>query len=99
MMYVVLSPLISTVVPVCDDGTGPVEVGRDAYLVDAANAHDARWDAYRLAERRGDAWPALNRGDGLHPLHGCTVEPPLSPEDADPAAWPGRFVDAMVRSA
>ena len=56
--YYVCSPEYGTVEPILDDGTGPIEYGRETVEVMAANKHEARIWGLRLlrASTSRDAW-------------------------------------------
>ena len=70
--WAVCGPEIGTVVPVCDDGTGPMEYGRDYIEIEAATKREALVKGLRAfrrheAEYQGndDWW-----NDGGNPFNG-----------------------------
>ena len=71
----VVSPEYGTVVPVCDDGTGPMEYGCDAVEVEADTKRDALLLGVQELLKRDDSWPSVNRQDGQPPWAGMRVEP------------------------
>lgn len=64
------------VVPILDDGTGPMEYGRDVVEIEAVNRRDALILGVREMLRlhksnwRDYRWCADNQGDGVNPFAG-----------------------------
>ncbi len=70
-MWLVVSPEYGTVIPVCDDGTGPMEYGAATIYIEAATKHDAILLGVKAMKARGDDWLA----DAECPYTGVTAEP------------------------
>ena len=69
--YFVVSPTMSYVVPILDDGTGPIEEGACVVSVEARTKRDAR----KLAVKHPDMadWVDMARGDDQNPFSGLDV--------------------------
>lgn len=74
MRYIVVSPEMESVIPITDDGRGPVEPYCDVALVDAANRNEARWKAWRTWKQHGADWPAEASDNDWFPTRGLQVE-------------------------
>ncbi len=70
--WYVVSPEYGTVIPICDDGTGPLEYEADCVRVDAETKRDALLLGVKLM--RADPTCAWVR-DAENPYAGMTVEP------------------------
>lgn len=81
MRYLVITPEYDEVMPVLDDGSGPVETGRDVIEIDAETSRDAialgvqemlrssRQDDYSVY-----SWCRWARLDGCSPYAGVVAE-------------------------
>lgn len=70
--FYVISPEMSVVIPICDDGTGPMEYGCDVVEVEARTKRDARHLGFKLMREAKMAW-ATEHEDGC-PFAGMKVE-------------------------
>lgn len=81
--WYVITPEYGQVVPVLDDGTGPMEYGADVVEVEAETKRDAIAFGVRLMLRgrwREFKWCRDQRLSGLSPYAGVKAEPAPSPE-------------------
>jgi hypothetical protein len=86
--YVVVGPEREWVDRIMDDGTGPITIEHDVYLVDAPTRHAAKWKAWHRARENDDPWYKDHDHYWTHPLNGVTVQP----ADDDPGdAWPAAY--------
>jgi hypothetical protein len=69
--YEVVSPEMSRIDVVCDDGTGPCEYGCDWCVVLAPNKREARIKAIKHDDFSD--WVDEARGDGINPFTGLVV--------------------------
>lgn len=70
--YMIVSPEMSKVVPVLDDGTGPTEYFCCVCFEDAPNIHTALAQALRNEEMK--PWVRQQRSDGKNPFSGLETE-------------------------
>ena len=70
--YYVVSPEMSEVVPVCDDGSGPLEVFCCVAEVDAPTKREAIRQAIR--DPNMTEWVEQQRGDSKNPFAGLKCE-------------------------
>lgn len=83
--FLVITPEYGTVIPILDDGTGPMEYGCDVLHVRARNRRAAKVLAVRAWRRKGRYSLWVNRNDG-NPYVGLKVEPAEYPwKDGDMA--------------
>lgn len=73
MKYIVIGPEREYTEIVCEFG-GPTYQFHDSYLVDAANAREAAWAAFRRAKKNNDAWYKDLEYYEKHPLSKVKVE-------------------------
>ena len=76
--WLVVTPEYDTVIPILDDGTGPLEPGADVIEIEAETARDAIALGVREMLRRGDPpyqWCNDQRGDKLSPYAGVKAFP------------------------
>ena len=66
----VVSGPIDELIPICDDGTGPIETSHEVVCVDAPSKAKAKVAGLRLMKD----WPGYQRQDGCSPFTGVTVE-------------------------
>lgn len=85
--YFVISPEVEEVVPLLDDGTGPIEVGRYVDEVQASSKREAIRVAYADPDAEIHRWVEINRGDGRHPFSGLTVEHQHCEHGTCPDLW------------
>lgn len=90
--YIVCTGTMTEVIPICDDGSGPIEDWRDCTYVYAKTKNRAKWLAYRhfcrmscsnrLKYWEKSKWPKAIQENNWHPLHGFTAqELPCSPNE------------------
>lgn len=70
--YIVISPEMSEVIPILDDGTGPTEYFCCAVVVEAENKRDAK--SYALKTKEFKAWLEEARWNKSNPFSGLKVE-------------------------
>ena len=70
--YFVISPEMYEVIPILDDGTGPLEYFQCVAAIEAESKRDAKVLALRHPDMRD--WVHGARGDDMNPLSGFTVE-------------------------
>jgi len=73
--WLVASPEYSSVIPVLDDGSGPLEWGADVVFIEAETRHDALLLGVALMKRQG----AKYLDDCENPYTGVLVEPQTCP--------------------
>lgn len=82
----VVSPEFGSVVPILDDGTGPVEYGRSYVEVEAHTRREAIVAASKTPEFNGRGeWSRRQREDGLCPFTGIKAFPKC--DCWDKATW------------
>lgn len=75
--WIVISPEYGTMIPIMDDGTGPMEYGCDVVCVDAETARQAKVAGVRkMRETYPDGW--LSRVEG-NPYNGIYAKTALCP--------------------
>ncbi len=72
MKYIVVTPEYSTVIPILDDGSGPIEYGRDVWEGEADNMKEAKIKAIKSIEFR--RWVKEARSDNRNPFSGLRAE-------------------------
>ena len=81
--WYVVTPEYGQVIPILDDGTGPLEYGADVVEVEASTRRDAIAFGVRMMLRghyREFKWCHDQRDSGLSPYAGVMAEPAPSPE-------------------
>ena len=75
--YLVISPEMSDIIPILDDGSGPVEVFCCAASVEASTKREAKIKAITHPDMK--RWVGEQRSDGHNPFTGLRVEIPICP--------------------
>ena len=70
----VVSPEMSRIDVILDDGTGPRECFCDVVYIEAENKDDARLLGFKIMEQENMDWPEEARSDNINPYAGLTVE-------------------------
>ncbi len=80
--WYVVSPEYGTVMPILDDGTGPMEYGCDVVRVEAETRRDALAFGVRLMLADSSCrWVQDCRSDWMSPYAGMKVESALCPHE------------------
>jgi hypothetical protein len=92
--WLVCSPEYGEVVPILDDGTGPMEYGCDVVHVEAETREDALLLGVMLLKKQGARYVV----DGENPYAGVKVESMICPKHGMPE-WKGDHYDCPTCEA
>lgn len=79
MHWSVVTPEYGTVIPILDDGTGPIEYGADYVCVEADTKRQALVAGVRKLRSTGSHWMEDQNSDGASPFTGLKAEKLLCP--------------------